>query len=477
MTHYPYIPGMAHFPAQKRRPIQRERRSLLYQIRNDGGRVGHDVDGVVRLAFFGKLGLGELPCFFCGSHRDLAGLLDGFEIFFSGDQVNRIAVGHAEEVECDEEGDGEFAAQVFFHRFLCIVAEAAHVFRRFHDVVSSHDGDDDASVLGSHTGRIVAFASLVEGDVFRIPPGAGKAHVGFFFERRFLDVIDDLRAGEPCFIGIAAYHGADFAFRIDDGMDQEARLDHVACFLHVVRDGVVVQLGGAGQRIDAVAEVVCQSVAVVDLDGVPAGHAGEDELAAAAVAGEEVDGDAVDDDDLVRFHYVPVQPDRCAPGGVACVDEIFLVPAVMLVEADPASHFLTDYADIFFVGLGEEDADITVRDAGAVQLIHDMDNVLFGMVPRAGHVGADDAYLVAGLHLVCQRGGADGMAHAVKRCLLYVHGRRGAPFDDGGNMFLRQLAGLCSFSKSECKCFHSHRWSSFALVGNFIASSDSCMSL
>lgn len=82
------------------------------QIRNDRSRVGHDVDGVVRLAFAGELGFGELPCFFYGSRRELAGLFDGFKIFFSRHEVDRVTVGHAEEVERYEEGDGKFSLQV-----------------------------------------------------------------------------------------------------------------------------------------------------------------------------------------------------------------------------------------------------------------------------------------------------------------------------------------------------------------------------
>lgn len=79
------------------------KRSLLVFVRNDGSAVRHDGDGVVFLAFVFHFLFSELPCFLDGSDWDLVGLSDGFEVLRLGDQDDGVLVGHAEEVECDEE--------------------------------------------------------------------------------------------------------------------------------------------------------------------------------------------------------------------------------------------------------------------------------------------------------------------------------------------------------------------------------------
>ena len=342
----------------------------------------HDGDGVVFLAFVFHFLLGDLPCFLDGSDRDLVGLPDGFKVLRLGDQDDGVLVGHAEEVECDEERDGEVFTESLFHIGFGGILEAVEISGRFIDVGGFHDGDDDAAFLGDDIGWIVALAALIEGNVFRIAAGAGKDDIGFVGVGDFLGLVDELGAFEPCFVGVTADHAADLAFGIDDGVNEEGWFYHVGGFLHVVRYRVVIEEGGAGLRIDAGAEFFTESVAVVDLDGLISGNAREDQLAAAAVACEEVRGDAVDDDDLICFDGVLIQPDRSASLGIADMDELVHLLAAVLVELHAMGQLFTDDSDVFFRGLfavgalREEDADVIIRDAAAVQFIDDVDDVL-----------------------------------------------------------------------------------------------------
>ena len=245
-------------------------------------------------------------------------------------------------------------------------------------------------------------------------------------------------------------------------MDKEAGLHHVARFLHIVADGVVLQQRGAGLRIDAGAELVGQGVAVVRLDGVPSRHAGEDELAAAAVAREKMGGDAVHEDDFVRFRHVLVDPHRRAELRRAHEGEAVLIAAVVLDEADAARYFFAHHADVFFMGLSavralrEDDGDVFIGNARQIQLIHHMDDELIGMIPCAGHVGADDADFIAFLHHFLKRSGTDGMTHTLDGRFLHVHSGRGIAFDHIGNVFFRKHDGLRARAETEFEFFQCH---------------------
>ena len=219
--------------------------------------MGHDVDGVVLVfALFFQFLLCQVPRFLDGFDRNLAGAADVVEVAWQCDQDDRVLMGQAEEVEGDEEGNGEVCPQGLFHVFHRVVFEAVHVDGRFFDVPGFHDGDDDAAVFDSHFSRIVAFAALVEADIAGIAAGAGDDDVRFFFHRDALDVEDGFRAGPPCFVPVAADHAADFTVAVDDGMDEEARIDLAAGFDHVIVERVAVDLEGPRLGIDAVAEFV-----------------------------------------------------------------------------------------------------------------------------------------------------------------------------------------------------------------------------
>lgn len=84
-------------------------------------------------------------------------------------------------------------------------------------------------------------------------------------------------------------------------MNEEARFDHIGSFLHIIGNRVAIKERGTGSRVDAAAEFSAQRIAVIDLNGFITGNARENQLSAAAVACEEVGGDAVDDDDLVSI--------------------------------------------------------------------------------------------------------------------------------------------------------------------------------
>lgn len=104
--------------------------------------------------------------------------------------------------------------------------------------------------------RVIAFAALVEADIAGITAGAGDDDIRFLLHGNALDIEDGFSAGTPCFIPVAADHTADFTVGIDDGVDEEARVDFAAGFDHVIVKRVVVDHEGAGLRIDAMAKFI-----------------------------------------------------------------------------------------------------------------------------------------------------------------------------------------------------------------------------
>ena len=350
-------------------------------------------------------------------------------------------------------------AQCSFHVSFCFILETVQVCRRFLYVAGFHDGDDDAAVLDSDVSRIIALAALVEGYVLRISASASEAYIRFLLHRDLLDAVYELGAFEPCFVRIAADHAADLAVCIHDGMNEEARFDHIGSFLHIIGNRVVIKERGTGSRVDTAAEFSAQRIAVIDLNGFITGNARENQLSAAAVACEEVGGDAVDDDDLVSIDCMLIDPDRSAQLRIADMDEFVLVFAVMLVQLDTGSDFLADDADIFFrclrsvSALGKEDADIAVRDLCAVQFIDDMDDELIRMVPCTGNISAYNADFVALSDDFLQRAAADRMAHAFQCGFFHVASGRRISFKNIGNMFFREHDFLSSLAEAEFEFF------------------------
>ena len=205
--------------------------------------MGDDIDGVVCLAFAFELLLGELPGFFDGGDGDLVGLFaEDVEVFRTGDDVDGVGEGGVQIFKGDEEGDGEAVAQALFHIDQVLVLEAAEVGGGFHDVFGFDHGDDDAAFLGGDLSRGVALGSLIQVRVLRIAAGGDDGDVGLLLHRDFLEAVGLLRAFEPCFVGVAADHGGDAAFFIDDGVDEEAGVYHVAGFLHVAGYGISFDL-------------------------------------------------------------------------------------------------------------------------------------------------------------------------------------------------------------------------------------------
>ena len=144
------------------------------------------------------------------------------------------------------------------------------------------------------------------------------------------------------------------------------------------------------------------------------------------------------------------------------MDELILIEAVVLVELYPLRQFFAHHGDIFFVGLfpvgalGEEDADVIIRNAGQVQFIHHVNDELVRMVPGTGDVGADDADLIPfGYHFL-QRLASDGMPHALDGCFLYVTGGRRISFQHVQDVLFRQLHFLCGVAETEFEFLECH---------------------
>lgn len=174
----------------------------------------------------------------------------------------------------------KLVAQALFHIDQVLVLEAAEVGGGFHDVFGFDHGDD-AAFLGGDLSRGVALGSLIQVRVLRIAAGGGDGDVGCCFIGT-LEAVGLLRTFEPCFVGSPPTMEMRWYFFF---VMMSGRSRRVPCRrLRIAETGSLLR-SGVGVQVEAAAKGGSQSVAVVLLDGVEAGNAREDELAAAAEAG------------------------------------------------------------------------------------------------------------------------------------------------------------------------------------------------
>ena len=102
----------------------------------------------------------------------------------------------------------------------------------------------------------------------------------------------------------------------------------------------------------------------------------------------------------------------------------------MVDDADAAADVPTQQAGLFVAPVGtvrargRDDEDVAVGDAAGVELFHHHMDVDRGRLPQAGHVGHQQADLLAGVDDVLQAGRADGMAQGLAHGLIRFHDRQ-----------------------------------------------------
>ena len=269
--------------------------------------------------------------------------------------------------------------------------------------------------------------------------------------------------GDP----VAGKGGDDLLFVVHHHVQQKRGTDHGAGLHHVRVDRVGgVHVGTADSGVGAAADAGVQGQVVVSHDGLPAGDARQDALAAAAVARHEVVHHAAGEDDLVAGQGPLVQPDGSPPAGGAHIGQVVLVRADVVLQPDPVVHGLGHQSDVLLLRLaavgagGGEDQDVLIPDAGGLQLPDQDGDIGVRRLPAAGDVGDDDAHLVAGLHQRFQRRGVDGVVQGPADVL-----RRGPPGQVhlvGLQLRCDQLRGKMDF-KFRLPIFHGFCHSSHSL--------------
>ena len=219
---------------------------------------------------------------------------------------------------------------------------------------------------------------------------------------------------------------------IDHHIEAEAGPCHGRGLEDVGMEDVAVRhVGAAHIGVGAVAETGVQGLLVVALDGLVTGDAGQQHLAAATEARQEVIDHAAGDDDLVTGHGVAVEPHRRAAAGIAHMHQMGGIAAIVVDDADAAADVLAQQAGLFVAHMGtvrargRDDEDVTVGDAAGIEFFHHHVDVDRGRLPQAGHIGHQQADLLAGVDDVLQTGRADGMAQGLTHGLIRFHDRQG----------------------------------------------------
>ena len=334
-----------------------------------------------------------------------------------GDGDHVILLGALGEEIADEGADGEVLPQVLLPLLhggkacdlpLGILASEA-LFRLGHQ--------DQGAAVGHHLQGVgEGLDGLVEVQVLGIAAGAGDDQRGLLLHRHAVHPVHQITGrpvgGDP----VAGKGGNDLLLVIHHHVQQKGGVHHGAGLHHVSVDRVGgVHVGTADVGVGTAADTGIQGQVVVFHNGLTAGDARQDALAAAAEARHEVVHHAAGEDDLVTGQGPLVQPDRGAPTGGAHIGQDVLVRADVVLHPDPVVHRLGHQADVLFLCLaavgsgGGENEDVLIPDAGGLQLRDQDGEIGVRRLPAAGHVGDDDADLVAGLHQFLQRGGVDGM--------------------------------------------------------------------
>ena len=306
----------------------------------------------------------------------------------------------------DEGADGEVLPQVLLPRLhggeagdLPLGVLAAEALLRL-----GHQ--DQGAAVGHHLQGIgEGLDGLVEVQVLGIAAGAGDDQGGLFPHRHAVHPVHQI-AGRP--VGgdpVAGKGGDDLLFVVHHHVQQKRGTDHGAGLHHVRVDRVGgVHVGAADFGVGAAADAGVQGQVVVFHDGLPAGDARQDALAAAAVARHEVVHHAAGEDDLVAGQGPLVQPHRRAVAGGAHIGQVLLVRADVVHHLNPVVNGLCHKADLLLLCLlamgagGGEDQDVLIPDAGGLQLPDQDGDIGVRRLPAAGDVRDDDAHLVAGLH-------------------------------------------------------------------------------
>ena len=142
---------------------------------------------------------------------------------------------------------------------------------------------------------------------------------------------------------------------------------------------------------------------------------------------------AAAEDDLVRFQRGLVDHDGRTARGRAHLDEVGILAALMVHDADATGHIGGDEAGMLFRRMaamrarGHQQGHVRVGDAAGAERGHHFRHIDLRRLPEAGNIGDDDADLVPGLHDGLQSRGIHGLAqgaahHLRRRQRRQVHG-------------------------------------------------------
>ena len=213
------------------------------------------------------------------------------------------------------------------------------------------------------------------------------------------------------FFQIARPGGHDLLLTVQRHVHDELHVHRAGGADHVFVDGVALQ--HAGDRVG----IGDGLVAVVLVDGGGVADAGQDALAPAGEAGEEVRLDEALADQQVAVHGDLVAEELGAAGQVAHLDEVVRLKGVVHGDLLVVHDGVAEHAPLLLLGGGpvqaggDEDGDVRVRVAGADLRQQDGQGQLAGH--SAGVVAGDQGDLLLAHGQLPQGLGADGVRQGV----------------------------------------------------------------
>ena len=283
-------------------------------------------------------------------------------------------------------------------------------------VCAVHD-HDVATLLGDAEG------SNRDGDhrLIGLGVGVGDDHVLVPKTRHLIETLGGGDGGVVLFDHVAGVEIDDLEPGVVEAVDLEELADHAAHLLHFIAHADNPDVAHIGDGVDlALADIVYGCLVVVG-DGLNGGHAGEEDLRAAAEAVEGVRGDGTDADAQVAAHHLGIAPDLRSLGGGA--DERVVLIAVVVVDREALADVLAELVDKVDAVVGAvgaeraDEADVLVLHTRAAELLHH--DLRHGAHRRAaGDIVEDDADFLGVLRQLVDRLGAVGVVDLFAQLLF-----------------------------------------------------------
>ena len=243
------------------------------------------------------------------------------------------------------------------------------------------------------------FDALIQVQILGIAATGCDDHIGFAGDLPAVVALAESTAGQPGLAEIPAEQAGVLGVRVDHDVDAEDGIDQCRSVVHVLVDGIAVQLAAAHQRA-GLGMLGIQRHGVVAPDGRAGTDARQDGLATAAVARHQVVHGAAHGDDLAP-HGQGIDLHMVAVAGDAHIHQIQRVAIVVAhlaagVDVGTGQGFKLRIGHGAVGAQGDQHGDVGIGDAALLlQILHQQltDPVLAH--PEAGDVREDDGHPVS----------------------------------------------------------------------------------